>query len=319
MTDTPNNISQVKSQESTSFIFEQKYSESSNDHAFCNFTRDGCYLNPEHTRLDESSIFNLLHLKRFEDPSFGSIDFRSLKLSNFSNSFTNKLVESIDFNTKLKSDCITAIAEAAQMFIQKCPLLISNKAATIDPAKWFINIFEKSKFVYFGRLVPVDIDENYLFEAIGLKNIKDRTDKLALVTNFHDAIKSENNARIKQAADSLRKNYFKALMPHYVKLITDIAHKVFWSPIAFEMVPIYGKYFATIPAADWFLYPYYSQICSYFSRNIPNMALEIGPPMQILKKQPFPGNVLVTIGVFLRYHAPLFSKKISFERNGTMY
>jgi hypothetical protein len=107
-------------------------------------------------------------------------------------------------------------------------------------------------------------------------------------------------------------------MYRYVNLITDTAHKIYWTPIAFDMVPIHNNYFATIPVADWFFYPYFAMIRSYFSRTEPNMFLAIGPPMKLLKAPPYPGKVIVDIGLYLKYRSPLFGK-LSFSRNGKEY
>jgi hypothetical protein len=260
-----------------------------------------------------------LYSKRLKDYSYGRIDFRNLKLSGLSNSFGNKMVAAINANLDLRTDCMTAIADATQMFLKNHPVLVPNKAYNVDPAKWFIEVYERAKYICFGRPVAIDIDDNHLFKALRLENEKDRAAKLAIVTQYHNAVKSGDNTKIQNAITSLKNNWYGELLPRYVELLTEIGHKVFWTPVALEMMQVYNTYFGTIPPSDWFLYPYYSQIRSYFSRESPNMVLMMGPPMEVLKTRPYAGKIIVDIGVYLKYKAPLFSGKITFSRNGKDY
>jgi hypothetical protein len=260
-----------------------------------------------------------IYTNKLKDPTYGSVDLRSLKLSNFSNSFANKLMESIALNADLIADCATSIAETTQNVLKCCPLFIPNKAHNLDPAKWYLYVFTKAKYISFCKTVAIDINDNYLFEALSLKNEKDRAEKLTLITEFHKAIKSGNNTRINYAVTSLKENWYGVLMPKYIDLITENAHKIYWTPIALEMLPIHYTFFGTIPVADWLFYPYYGQMRSYFSKEVPNMGVVFGPPIKILKEPPFPGKMLVEIGVFIKYNAPLFGGKITFSRNGNEY
>jgi hypothetical protein len=260
-----------------------------------------------------------MYTKRLKDPHYGNVDFRSLKSFNFSNSFANKLIGTIANTPKLLADCSVSISETVQNVIKNCPLFVPNKAHNLDTAKWFIIIYEKAKYICFCKTVAIDIDDNRLFEALYLKNEKDRADKLAIIAEYHTAVKNGNNNAIKYAVESLKTNWFGALLPRYIDIVTETAHKIYWTPISFEMLPVYMTYFGTIPVSDWLFYPYYSQIRSYFSREVPNMCLSMGPPMKVLKAPPFPGKVIVDVGVFLKYKAPLFGGKISFYRNEQEY
>jgi hypothetical protein len=266
--------------------------------------------------IDESiEVFS----KRIEDPSFGNIDFRALKSSQLSNSMANKMLETINGLPELKGDCSKNIADATQLLIKECKLFNSNKAHNINPSKWFLEIYESSKYLCIGKTVAIDLDSAYFFEELGLQNRKDREEKLSLVTNYHNALKSRNNKSIKYNNDVLNAGYFSPILNKGVDLLTAMAHRVYWKPIYYSMIDITQPYFGTIPASDWFLYPIYARMVNMFSVNEPNIYMSFGPPINLLKNPPFAGEVICDIGVYVKYSVSFFGGRLSFERNGKKY
>jgi hypothetical protein len=274
---------------------------------------------------DEKSIIpsreeiESIHMKRVVSTNFGNIDFRLLKAQGLSGSTANKMFMTIDKLPELKADCSKDIADATQLMIKECPLFLPNKAYNIDPSKWFLLVFEKSKYLCFGKQVALDIDENYYFEKIGLKNPKDRADKLALVTAYHDAMKGGNSRSIQYNTNLLKSEWFGYLLDKGIKLWVDTSHEVYWSAVNYSLLPVYYEWYGTIPVSDWFLYPYNASMIKKFSVAETNMYMNIGPPIDLSKDSPYPGKVLCEIGVYIKYNLSFFGGKLSLERNGKKY
>jgi hypothetical protein len=260
-----------------------------------------------------------IYLDKLNEPSYGNIDFRSLKSNNLSSIVANKLVDRIDNLPELKANCIDAISDATQTIIKNIPLFVPNKACTIDPAKWFLlQSAESNNHIIFGKTVAIDIDENILFEKLGLKDNKTRSKKLAIVVSYHDAIRSKNNSEIRKATDALKNEWYKELYPKYKDLHISSSHTIYWVPLYFEMLPVHNNFFSTIPIDDWIFYPYWGIMRHNFSRTQPDRIFNFGPPMKCLKHTPFPGKILCTIGTYLEYKTSVFGT-ITISRNNKTY
>jgi hypothetical protein len=256
---------------------------------------------------------------RLKDIGYGAFDLRSLKLSNISQGLMNNISMRVGNSTKLITDCSQEIAEAQNQLIKNFKLFVPNKAYNLDPGKWWLIPVNGAKYIIFGKTIALDIDENFYFKEIGLENEKDRADKLALVKEFHDARKSGVGARIDYAIVSLKENWYRYLYEKNLDLVRAAAHSIYWNPIALELMTIHDLYFGTVPAADWFLYPFYFQIRHNFSVAIPDKALFCGPPINLFKKPPFPGKMLAEIGLFIQYTNSFFGGKITLTRHGKSY
>jgi hypothetical protein len=322
--DVPDTNLKGKSSESTLQVEETKtkseenflYSSNAKNDLFLPysssyFTSEKIYPSSEETR----EIYN----KKIQDPSFGNIDFRSLKSQRLSDSFCNKLAEKINANAELRADCSDAIASSVQEILKNIPLYLSNKACNVDPAKWILYRTQSNKHIIFGKYVAIDIDENVLFEMLGLNDKKLRAQKLELISDYHAAMKSGNNKSINYTVQNLKNHWFAELLPKYKDIVIGTSHKIYWTPLGIEMLPVYNSYFGTIPVADWFYYPFYMISRHMFSRSEPDMDFLVGPPSGCLKSPPYPAKILCQIGVFLEYSASLFGGKVTFKRNGKEY
>jgi hypothetical protein len=262
---------------------------------------------------------NKEYSKRIIDPNYCNVDLRNAKLSEFSSSFANKLYLAVANKSDLIIDCSQSITDTVNLFLKGNKLLVPNKACSDDPAKWYLMEFPGSKYITFGRRVQMDINEDYLFEKLGLKDHRLREEKLEVVRNYHNAMKGGNNSAIRYNQDIIVKDWYNTLMPKYAEMFTEVAHENYWTLAYFEMIPVHGSFFGKIKAADWFFYPFYACIRKMFSKAVPNLTLDIGPPTEVLEKPPYAARVICSVGVFLKYNSSFFGGKITFDRNGKIF
>jgi hypothetical protein len=163
------------------------------------------------------------------------------------------------------------------------------------------------------------MNENVYFNEIGLPNRKERDEKLALIKEFHDAVKSGVNARIQYAVISIKRDIYGYLWNKTVDLITAAAHSVYWTPVALELMAVHDPFFGTISLKDWVLFPYYFQIRHNFTKEIPDKFISFGPPIELLKNPPFPGKMYAIAATFIQYTSSLFHGKITLTRHGKSY
>jgi hypothetical protein len=230
-----------------------------------------------------------------------------------------KITDYINTLPDLRADCQNEISDTSNLLLKNIPLLVPNKAYNIDPAKWFLMRCNGNDYVIFGKTVAIDINENYLFDKLGLKDKSLRDQKLEIVTSYHTAVKSGNNMSINYAVQNLKSEWYEYLYKKYCDLITTVAHLIYWTPIAFELIPVHYPYFGSITASDWFLFPHYFTIQHNFSRTVPDKFFKIGPPMNALKNPLYPGKVLCDIGLFLKITTSLFGGKMTFTRDQKTY
>jgi hypothetical protein len=257
--------------------------------------------------------------KRLIDPNYYNIDLRNIKLSEFSSSFANKLYLAVANKSDLIVDCSQSITETVNSFLKGNKLFVPNKACSDDPAKWYLMEFPGSKYISFGRRVQMDINENYLFEKLGLKDSKAREEKLEIVRNYHNAMKGGNNKSIRYNQDILVTDWYNTLMPKYAEIFTEVAHENYWTLSYFELLPVHNVFFGKETVADWFFYPFYVCIRKMFSKIVPNLSFDIGPPTKVLEKPPYAARVICSVGVFLKYNSTIFGGKITFDRNGKTF
>jgi hypothetical protein len=257
--------------------------------------------------------------KKTQDFSYGEVDLRALKASNLSDRMANIIVQRIAGSPELISECSEEIAETENLFLKNFKLFTGNKSFNLDPNKWFAIVNDKQKYIIFGKYAAVDFDENVYFNEIGLGSPKDRAGKLAIVKEFHEAVKSGVNARIKYAVLSLKENLLKYLWDKNYDLITAASHAVYWAPAELMLLNVYNEFFGITPLADWFLYPYRWIIRHNFSQKVLDKVLIAGPPLKLLRKPPFGGNLVMQIGIFIQYTASLFGGKITLTRHGKSY
>jgi hypothetical protein len=284
-----------------------------------NEINDYSFLADEKSIIPSREEIENVHMKRINDPSYGNVDFRTLKMQGLSSSASNKIVEKINKLPELKSDCSRDIAEATQLLIKDCGLFLPNKAHNVDPAKWFMLLFEESKYICFGKQVAIDIDDNYFFEKIGLKNQKEREDKLALITAYHNAMKGGNSRSIQYNTNLLKSEWFGYLLDKSVKLWVNTGHEAYWTAVSYNTLPVYLEYYGTVPTNDWFFYPNNATMIKRYSREEPKMYMSLGPPMELLKDPPYAGKVLCEMGVYIKYNLSFFGGNLSLEINGKKY
>jgi hypothetical protein len=260
-----------------------------------------------------------LYEKKVYDPTYGNIDFRATKIDRFSDTMANKIVDYINASPELKADCQNEISDTVNLIIKNIPLLVPNKAYNIDPAKWFLMRCKGNEYVIFGKTVALDIDENYFFDKLGLKDKSLRDQKLDIVTSYHAAVKSGNNSSIKYTLQNLTSEWYAYLYKKYIDLITTVSHLIYWIPAAFELLPVHYPWFGTIPVSDWFLFPHYFLIQHNFSRTTSDKVFKIGPPINILQNPLYPGKMLCDIGLFFKATVSFFGGKITLTRDQKTY
>jgi hypothetical protein len=269
--------------------------------------------------VPDIELYSQEYKKKLADYTYGNVDLRNAKVSNISDGLAQKLFQRIAASSNLIVDCSLEIDQAANQFIKNHQLFVSNKGYNYDHNKWYMIPIKGSKYVVFGKYVAVDIDENAYFEAMKLTNVKDREAKLALIKEWHDAVKSGVRSRMEYALDILDREYRKYLWDLNVDLITEAAHSVYWKPVNLGLLPVYERYFGTRPLEEWFLYPYFFELRHSFSVEIPDKSLIVGPPMKLFQKQPYPGRMLIQVGCFIEYTNSLFGGKITLTRHGKSY
>jgi hypothetical protein len=263
---------------------------------------------------------NDIFKKRIANPSYGNIDFKILKTANFSESFGLKLIKVIDSLPDLKAESSEIISNITQTAIKGCDIFVPNKSHNLDPSKWFLFVYEKAKYFVFGKTVAIDFNDEYFFDQLGLKDKKERAKKLELVTNFHNAMKTGNNTSIEYNTNALKSGWYEVLLNKGVKCFISEAHKIYWTLVLYDMIPVHNSYYGTVnPPQDWFMYPLYANMRKMFSKEVPDSILNFGPPIALLKNPLFPGKMICDVGVFFKYSASLFGGKLSIERNGKTY
>jgi hypothetical protein len=256
--------------------------------------------------------------ERIKNPSYGEVDLRLEKASSLStlSGIYKTVSEMLSHNVALASDVQLETNAFVSNILTNCKYFTSNKSAAQDPKKFIIEVFNKIKTVGIGKIIPIDIDENRLFEGLGLKNDSDVDRLFDIITEYHNALKCGKG--IEKAAKDLKDKYFKILIERYVAVLTEISHSIYWTATALELLPVYNKYYGTLPPKRWFLYPFIAQITSYFSRSEPNMSCIMGPPLDLFEKPPFPGKMYISASVYFKYTSSLFGK-IKLFRNSKEY
>jgi hypothetical protein len=285
------------------------------------FTQNEKYTMPlTHEKLvPDIESYSQEYKKKLADYTYGNIDLRNAKHNDLFPGVSQKIYQRVALSSELIADCSTEIDQTANQFIKSHRLFVSNRGYNLDHNKWFMVLPEKSKYLVFGKYVGVDINENFYFEAMKLSNAKDRQAKLAVIKEWHDAVKSGVRARMEYALDVLNREYRKYLWDLNVDLITEVAHSIYWYPVNLGLLPIYERYFGTRPLEDWLLYPWFFEVRHNFSANTPDKSLIVGPPINLSQKQPYPGRMLIQVGCFVEYTNSLFGGKITLTRHGKSY
>jgi hypothetical protein len=260
-----------------------------------------------------------LYSNKVYDISYGDIDLRKAKMENLFEPSVGKIVERISGNHSMIADCTKDITDAVDMLLKNIPLLVPNKSASSNPSKWYIMECRDEKWFVFGKTVSVDFDENYMFEKLEIKDKYIREKKLDIIRSYHNAMRSRDNITIKNATNTLVEEWYNWVLKKHMKLITEMAHKIYWTPLYVEALNVHQTYFRDNPIEDWLFYPLAGAMRHNFSVSEPDKDLFFGPPIKALAKTNHPGNIIVNVGTFFRIETSFFGGKIAFHRNGKKY
>jgi hypothetical protein len=120
--------------------------------------------------LGDISELESMCLDRLKNPSHNEYDLRVTKMSEFSTGLNKSILQHIATNHEISVIVSDEINKFVDNILSKTKYILSNKSSVGNSSKLLIDIFPKSKYISLGKIVPLDIDEDYLFKSIGLKS-----------------------------------------------------------------------------------------------------------------------------------------------------
>jgi hypothetical protein len=175
--------------------------------------------------IDRSTMIDPDYMREYfdeklENPNHGEIiPYGNFFKSNFSNSFYDSVMGSIETNSDLTAMCIDTVQNEIADILKKSSFFVSNKGVTPGATQWSVAILEKIKKLVFFKQADIDVDEVAMFKDAGIKP----EEILPEIFTYHDLV--SGNAGPRELGEQTNK--LNAIQDEYMHNIVDWAVKAF--------------------------------------------------------------------------------------------